>query len=185
MSEVTELLRRVHEGEAGAEGELVQRVYARLRAIAATQAGGSDTLQPTALVNEAYLKMLAGESNPKFEDRNHFFGAAARAMRQVAVDHARERHAQKRGGDWKRTTLTDLDLGDGPSEGGAVDALAIEEALAELARLSPRQARIVELRFFGGLRVEDVAHLLGVSPRTVELEWRTARAWLGARLGDA
>ncbi|MEQ8843508.1 MAG: ECF-type sigma factor [Phycisphaerales bacterium] len=183
--DLTQLLERVGSGDSAAREELVGRVYDRLRAMAGRQLRGSNahSLHATALVHEAYEKLF-GEDRPGYEGRNHFFGAAANAMRQAAVQHARERQAQKRGGGWQRVTLTGLDL---PGNGEPVEMLALDAALYELAHLSPRQARIVELRFFAGLTVEDAAVVLGVSPRTVELDWRTARAWLRDRLdeGDA
>ncbi len=185
--DLTQLLERVGSGDDLAREELVGRVYDRLRAMAGRELRGSHahSLHATALVHEAYEKLF-GSATPDFEGRNHFFGAAANAMRQAAVQHARERRAQKRGGDWQRVTLTGLDLsGSGsPVAGGPVEMLALDAALEELARLSSRQARIVELRFFAGLTVDEAAAVLGVSPRTVELDWRTARAWLRDRLAQ-
>ncbi|NRA57422.1 MAG: sigma-70 family RNA polymerase sigma factor [Phycisphaerales bacterium] len=183
--ELTQLLDQVGSGDERAREVLVERVYDRLRAIAARQLRGSNahSLHATALVHEAYEKLF-GSERPSFEGRNHFFGAAANAMRQAAVQHARERHAQKRGGDWQRVTLTGLDLSGSntPGAGEQVEILALDAALDELAHLSQRQARIVELRFFAGLTVDEAAAVLSVSPRTVELDWRTARAWLRDRL---
>lgn len=174
--DLTQLLEQVGSGDARAREALVERVYDRLRAMAGRQLRGSNahSLHATALVHEAYEKLF-GSANPEFEGRNHFFGAAANAMRQAAVQHARERQAQKRGGHWHRVTLTGLDI---PGAGESVDTLSLDAALTELAALSERQARIVELRFFAGLTVDEAAAVLGVSPRTVELDWRTARAWL-------
>ena len=185
--DLTQLLERVGAGDARAREVLVQRVYDRLRAMAGRQLRGSNaqSLHATALVHEAYEKLF-GSAPPSFEGRNHFFGAAANAMRQAAVQHARERQAQKRGGQWQRVTLTGLDLSgsDTPGASEPVEMLALDAALDELAHLSPRQARIVELRFFAGLTVEEAAAVLGVSPRTVELDWRTARAWLREKLAE-
>ncbi|MEO1009279.1 MAG: ECF-type sigma factor [Planctomycetota bacterium] len=182
--DLTKLLDRVGSGDARAREDLVERVYDRLRAMAGRQLGGSaaHTLHATALVHDAYAKLFGGR-DPSFEGRHHFFGAAASAMRQAAVEHARQRLAQKRGGHWHRVTLTGLDV----AGGDEVDTLGLDAALTELANLHPRQARIVELRFFAGLTVAEAADALGVSPRTVELDWRTARAWLRSRLseGDA
>jgi len=180
--QITQLLERVAAGEEGATSELFDRIYARLRAIAL--GSGLDrrhTLHATALVHEAYLKLFDGEDR-SWHGADHFFAAAAQAMRQIAVDHARARLAQKRGGDWQRVTLSGVQLGSGAD---TVDVIQLDEAMAELAALSARQARIVELRFFGGLTIDQAAAVLGVSPRTVDLEWRTAKAWLRARLsGD-
>lgn len=181
--DLTQLLDRVAGGSTGARAELIEVVYARLRAMAARQLQGSaNTLQPTALVHEAYMKLFAG-ADPAWEGRNHFFGAAASAMRQAAVEHARQQGAQKRGGQWSRLTMSGLDLPSGRA--GDVDVLELDEALKELSALSERQARIVELRFFAGLEIKEAARVLGVSPRTVELDWRTARAWLRSRLEEA
>jgi len=179
--DLTQLIDLVAQGDEGARSELLEVVYARLRAMAARQIGqGGRTLQPTALVHEAYLKLF-GRADPAFEGRHHFFGAAASAMRQAAVEHARRRNAQKRGGGRERLSLTGIAAATEPD----VDVLALDEALDELAALSERQARIVELRFFAGLDIKEAARVVGVSPRTVDLDWRTARAWLRRRLEEA
>ncbi|MCI0570896.1 MAG: ECF-type sigma factor [Myxococcaceae bacterium] len=157
-------------------------VYAQLRAVAAhyLSGGGALTLQPTALVHEAYLRLAgASEDGASWRDRAHFCAVAARAMRQALVDHLRRKSADKRGGGWERVTLTGVP-GQDPDAG--VDLLALEAALERLQALDARQARIVELRFFGGLSVVEVAGCLGVSVSTVEKEWRAARAWLGMAL---
>jgi len=157
----------------------VEDVYAHLRAVAGTYFRGraaNHTLQPTALVHEAWLRMAKSDSAPT--DREHFMAVAARAMRQILVDHARRRGAQKRGGDRERISLTGLP-GDAPGE---LDVLAVDAALTELAQLNERQARIVELRFFGGLTVPETADALDVSVATVEKDWRRARAWLYGKL---
>jgi RNA polymerase sigma factor (TIGR02999 family) len=134
------------------------------------------TLQPSGLVNEAYLR-LAASPDLDWHDRAHFFAIAARVMRQVLVDHARRRMAAKREG-----CLVTLDDAEAGAPAGTPELLDLESALKELADLDPRQARVVELRFFGGLDVEETAHVLGLSPRTVKREWQTARAWLQHRL---
>jgi RNA polymerase sigma factor (TIGR02999 family) len=137
------------------------------------------TLQPTALVNEAYLKIAGG--NP-WEGRQHFQAVAAIAMRQILVNRARERGARKRGGgDWKRVTLSDV-AEQAEHASREIDLLALDEALIELERLDPTQARIVEMRYFAGLSNADVAAFLNVSERTVMREWRMARAWLSTKL---
>jgi len=178
--DLTQLLERVGEGDSRARDELVERVYDRLRAMAGRQLRGasSHSLNATALVHDAYDKLFTGQ-DPRFEGRHHFFGAAASAMRQAAVEHARTRLAQKRGGNWQRVTLTGLDLSGSNDQ---VDTLELDAALTELARLHARHAQVVEMRFFAGLTVEEAATALGVSPRTVELDWRMARAWLRSRL---
>jgi RNA polymerase sigma factor (TIGR02999 family) len=136
------------------------------------------TLQPTALVHEAYLR-LVDQTRVAWEDRGHFFGIAARVMRQVLVDHARRRRAARRGGDALRITLApDAGLGPGP----ATDVLELHELLDALAALDPRGARVVELRVFGGLTTAETAELLGVSKRTVDDDWAVAKMWLGRRL---
>ncbi len=178
---VTEFLQAAVERRPCADAELLEAVYNELRAIAGAflkfQAPGQ-ALEPTALVHEAYLK-LAGSDGKGIEGRAHFVSVAATAMRQVIVDHARHHNAQKRGGGAKRLTLSGLVLGDGASD---VDALHVHEALNRLAELDPRQARVVELRFFAGLSVVQAAAVLGVSERTVEFDWRFARAWLRREL---
>jgi RNA polymerase sigma factor (TIGR02999 family) len=137
------------------------------------------TLQPTALVNEAYLRLVDGTSL-EWENRAHFFGIAARAMRQILVDHARERASAKRGGGWQRVTLDErLDL----IAQRDVDVFELDDALTRLADMDARMAQIVELRFFGGLTAEEVAHVLGVSRRTVQNDWRVAKMWLARELG--
>lgn len=167
-------------------------VYDELRRIAAAYLRGEragHTLQATALVNEAFVRL--GDDG-RWRDRAHFIATAARAMRRILVDHARARHALKRGGDAGRVTIVGDGMGakaDGSGGGAAggettsIDLLALDEALGRLETLHERQARIVELRFFGGFSVAETAELLGVSDRTVELDWSVARAWLRRELG--
>lgn len=153
-------------------------LYAELRALAASHFRGGmagQTLQPTALVNEVFVK-LAGASMSAHND-SHLFAVAATAMRQILVDHARRRHAQKRGGEWQRVTVTD---GQALLEDAArpIDMLILNDLLEKLARVSQAQAKIVDLRFFGGQTVPEVADTLDMSVRSVERHWRFARAWL-------
>jgi RNA polymerase sigma factor (TIGR02999 family) len=158
-------------------GDLVPLVYDELRRLAHHYMRGErpdHVLQTTALVNEAYLR-LAGLSQMEFHDRTHFFAMAATQMRRILVDHARERNRDKRGGGVQVTSLSDL-AADVPD--GAVDVSALDEALVELSRFDARQARIVELRFFGGLTMEETAKALDISPATVGREWLSAKAWL-------
>ena len=173
---ITVLLGRVRDGDDRARDELLPLVYKDLEAIARAYVNPAASLEPRGLVHELYLKL---EQTPlDARDRKHFFAIAALAMRQIVADRARRRHAAKRGGDAARVTLSEL-------AGNAVthDALAVEDALTKLEALSPRQARIVELRCFVGMSVPEVAEALGVSERTVHAEWRLARAWLVRELG--
>jgi len=159
---------------------LIPVVYDELRTIAARVLGPDSpaSLAPTTIVHEAYLR-LAHAGDPRWKDRAHFLALAARCMRQVIVDHQRGKGARKRGGGWKRVTLSGAaDL----SPEREIDALALEEALRELEGNDPRQARVVELKFFGGLQNDEAAEILGVATPTVEREWRHARAWLARRL---
>lgn len=170
-------------GDAQAIGELLPLLYDELRRLAAVymrRQPMGHTLQPTALVNEAYLK-LAGQHGLSFAHRAGFFALAAKVMRQLLVDHARAHNAAKRGGDAVRVTL-DEGIASIPSRD--VDFADLDAALAELGRLDERQAQIVELRFFAGLGIEETAAALSLSPATVKREWATARAWLYRRLSD-
>jgi RNA polymerase sigma factor (TIGR02999 family) len=172
--EVTRLLALVRSGDREAVDRLFPLVYEELRRVARLrlrEGAGPDTLQPTGLVHEAYMK-LAGASAIPAESRAHFLGIAGRAMRQVLVDRARSRSAHKRGGDWAPVTLAD---GHVTFEVDRLGMLALQEAMEEL---EPRQRQIVEARFFGGLEDTEIARMLGVSDRTVRREWVKARAWL-------
>jgi len=175
---VTELLGRLHEGDDSARDELFRLVYAELRRVAESQMRGQNrahTLQPTALVNEAYLKLVGKSGLPEFNDRSHFLAMSARAMRSILVDHARARNALKAGGDRQRVPLhADFDGGQGTD----IDILALHEALERLEQASPERGRVVELRFFGGLTHEEISHVLGVTERTVYRMWEFARTWL-------
>ena len=156
---------------------LVPLVYGELRRLAhhyLRDERPGHTLQTTALVHEAYLR-LQEKGLARFENRGHFFAMAAQLMRQILVDHARGRRAAKRGGGNHKVTLDDAC---GLMKGRAVDVIALDDALNGLARLDPHQSRIVELRFFGGLSIEETAEALGVSPATVKRHWSTARLWL-------
>ena len=164
-------------GSQPAYDELFPLVYAELRRIAAREMRREKpgrTLQTTALVHEAYLRLLK-DASLSFENRAHFLGIAARAMREILIEHARARVARKRGGGAERLTLDDL-LAPVPSP--SIDVLALDEALQRLARLDERHARVVELRYFGGLTVEETAAALGLSPATVKRAWTLSRAWL-------
>ena len=186
--DVTALLRAWGRGEQAALDELLPLVYADLRRQAsrylrAQRAG--HTLQTTALVHEAYLRLVRQDGGgADWQGRAHFFGVAARAMRSILVDHARARRAAKRGGGAQVISLGSpaaVAGGEGASE-SEVDVIALDQALARLAELDGRQAQVVELRYFGGLSIEETAQALGVSHATVEREWRTARLWLRREL---
>ena len=179
---VTALLQEWSRGDRGALEQLTPIVYEELRRIAAgymRHERPGHTLQPTALVNEAYVRLI-GQKRVSWQNRAHFFGIAAELMRRVLIDHARRRQADKRGAGRLRVS-TDVELADGSSLD--FDMLAIDGALSRLERLDAPQARIVELRFFGGLTVEETAKVAGVSTATVKREWRRARAWLRREVG--
>jgi len=176
-NQVTVLLARWNQGEAGAREALVPLVYEELRRVARrclAEQRRDHTLQSTALVHEAYLR-LVGRSSVQWQGRVHFFAVAARLMRGILVDHARKHDAAKRGG--KAVTLV-LDEAATLPKKKAVDLVALDDVLTRLATLDARQSQIVELRFFGGLSIDDVALALGISPATVKREWATARLWL-------
>jgi RNA polymerase sigma factor (TIGR02999 family) len=182
---VTLLLDGIATGRASAAEELLPLVYDELRALAAglfRRQRANHTLQPTALVHEAYARMVGagGDAGSRFEGRAHFMAVAAKAMRHILANHARDRGRQKRGGDWQRVTLGDPPA---PEMAADFDLVAVDEALTRLAELDPRQCRIVELRFFADLTVHEIARVMDVSVSTAEREWRMARAWLGAELG--
>jgi RNA polymerase sigma factor (TIGR02999 family) len=180
-SDVTGLLVRWSEGDQQALEQVLPLVYGELRRIASNQLRRErkdHTLAPTALVNELYLR-LVDQRRTSWQNRAHFFGLAAQLMRRILVDHARARSAEKRGGGVARISLEEVQDGDAlPDDSGVADVLAIDDALGRLASIDADQARIVELRFFGGLNVDEIAAVVGRSPRTVKREWRLARAWL-------
>jgi RNA polymerase sigma factor (TIGR02999 family) len=176
-ADVSSLLARVRGGSSEAFDELFPLVYAELRRMASREMRREHrgrTLQTTALVHEAYLRLLK-DASLSFENRAHFLGIAARAMREVLIDRSRARDAKKRGGQEIRVTLDEARL-PAPDAGVPVDDL--DRALARLTDVSPRAARVVEMRFFGGLSVEETAAAMDISPATVKREWALARAWL-------
>ncbi len=177
------LLLRARAGDGDALAQILPIVYDELRRIAARymrRERRGQTIQATALVHEAYLRLLKDRS-PDWQNRAHFLAIAATSMRQILVERARARTAAKRGGQAERITLDEAML---PSPGGAPDLEAIDQALTRLAALDPAQARIVELRFFGGLTVEEAAAALDISPATLKREWSIARAWLRRELAQ-
>jgi RNA polymerase sigma-70 factor, ECF subfamily len=182
--EATMLLHRLRAGDADAGRELLPVLYDELKRIAARQFHGQaagHTLQPTILVHEAFLRLVGKPA--AFEDRAHFFAVAATAMRQILVNHARASNAEKRGGGAKAVALN-RDVADSGNGSAEVDVLALHEALEELERIDQRKHRVIELRFFAGLTVEEIAKAMDLSKTTIESEWRAARAWLNVKLGE-
>ena len=178
MSAVTLLLTRAQHGDPNAARELLPLVYEELRKLAGVRMANETaghTLQPTALVHEAWLRLTGNDLNVQFANRAHFFAAAAEAMRRILIDRARRKSAGKRGGDWERINLDNVEV--------AIDAdgdtlLLLNEALDKLAREEPKAAEIVKLRFFAGLTLEESGQLLGFTERTAKRHWAFARAWL-------
>ena len=186
--ELTRVLDAAAGGDARAAGELLPLVYEELRKLAArrlAQERPGQTIQATALVHEAYLRLVDvnAASAQRFSGRGHFFAAAAEAMRRILVENARRKHSLKGGGDRRRLDLDGVELAAlaGP---GALDLLALDEALGKLERAEPRKAELVKLRFFAGLTSHQAAHALGVSSATAENDWAYARAWLRLELGS-
>ncbi len=176
---ITQLLLKWKAGDETALDQLMPLVYDELRQLARSfirRHGPQMSLQPTALVNEAYLRLVR-QQNLSWENRAQFFGLAAKLMRNMLVDHIRERRAQKRGGGEYHLSLTYVDQAP-QAVPQTLDLLALDEALTRLATLSPQQCRVIELRFFGGLTIQEAAEVLGISHATVEREWSSARAWL-------
>jgi RNA polymerase sigma-70 factor, ECF subfamily len=175
--EVTRLLLRLTDGERAVLDDLLPLIYGELRRLAAgylRRERPGHTLQPTALVHEAYLR-LVDQTQVQWQNRAHFLGVAAQMMRRILVDHARGQSAEKRGGDFQKLSLDEnIDV----SGERAADIVALDEALERLATLDPQKSKIVELRFFGGLSVEETAEVLGTSAPTVKRQWRMAKAWL-------
>lgn len=181
MSDITQLLDAARSGDSRAYQQLIPLLYQELRVLARRQLARErvdHTLQPTELVSEAYLRLLGPQA--KFENRAHFFGAAAVAMRRVLVDYARERAAKKRGGDVERVTFVDLDVA---SEEPDLDLLELDEALGLLEAEDERLGRLVQLRYFAGLSIKETAEVMGTSPATVKRDWTFARAWLLEKMG--
>lgn len=181
VGEVTRLLRRWTEGDAQARDALAAELYGELRRIAGHRMRGEradHTLQPTALVNEAWLKLARGEP-VDWRNRTHFIAVAARAMRQILVDSGRRKRAGKRTDDLAPATLW-VETGAGAA--GRVDLIDLDRALSRLETLAPEQARLVELRYFGGLTIDEAAEVMETSPATANRAWRAARAWLYTRL---
>ncbi|MHC4140534.1 MAG: sigma-70 family RNA polymerase sigma factor [Planctomycetota bacterium] len=182
-ADATQVVSDLAGGDAAAAEKLMPMVYQELRVLAARYFGREatgHTLQPTAVVNEAFVR-LVNKPVAEWNGRTHFVGVAARAMRQVLIDHARRRKAERRGGGWNRVTLSGVGAGSAGLD--QVDAIDLENALEKLAAIDGRRSRVVELRFFGGLTNVEVAEVLRVSAATIEGDWRFARAWLRRELG--
>jgi len=175
--DVTRLLIQLTDGNRTVLDDLLPLVYGELRSLAANylrRERSAHTLQPTALVHEAYLRLI-DQSQVRWQNRAHFFGVAAQMMRRILVDHARGHNAEKRGGEIPKLSLDEnVDV----TDERATDLIALDDALTALAALDEQKSRIVELRFFGGLSVEETAEVLGVSAPTVKRQWRMAKAWL-------
>jgi len=182
MSEVTQILSAIAQGDPLAAAQLLPLVYDELRRLAAKRLaseGPGHTLQPTALVHEAYVKLVGPDPRQPYNGRVHFFAAAAEAMRRILIDHARRKHRARRGGGMKRVELGDMDDIEMVAESGGADELvALDEALAKLTAADPRKAELVRLRYFAGLTLEQAAELLGISRATADRHWAFARAWL-------
>jgi RNA polymerase sigma factor (TIGR02999 family) len=180
-SEITELLRLWSDGRPDALDRLLPIIQLELRQLAASymrRERRDHTLQATALVNEAFLK-LVGQRDVHWQNRAHFFGIAAQAMRRILVDHARARASEKRGAGERHVSIDDAAVIGEPTD---LDLLALDEALERLDRVDPQQSRVVELRFFAGMTIEETAEALQISPATVVREWTVAKAWLYAEL---
>lgn len=179
MARNQDITRLLQEGNSEALEELFPIVYSELRDIAAalfrSEYRADHTLQPTALVNEAFLRLVGSGSEISWQNRAHFFGIAARSMRQILVNHAEAHNAQKRGGD---KTMIALDEAVSFFQTQNIEILALHEALEKMTRLDKRQAEIVELKFFGGLTIEEIAEILAISPSTVRRSWEIAKLWL-------
>ena len=182
--DVTLLLKKLSSGNQDVLAELIPLVYEELRRLAAyhlRQERSNHTLQATALVHEAYLR-LVDQHHVDWKNRSHFFGVAAHLMRRILLMHARQHHAAKRGGSAQKVSLDEAVIF---TRERSAELVALDELLTRLAELDPQQARIVELRFFGGLSVEETADLLGISTATVKRDWAMAKAWLARELGWA
>ena len=182
MSDVTRILSQIEQGDPQAADRLLPFVYDELRKLAAAklaQEKPGQTLQATALVHDAYLRLVDVERPQQWDGRGHFFAAAAEAMRRILVDNVHRKNALKRSGDRKRLELSDVDPAIRPPED---DLIALNEALDQLARLEPKTAELVKLRYFAGLTNKQAAELLGISPRTADSLWAYARAWLHERI---
>jgi len=185
MSDVTQILRQIESGDPSAAEHLLPLVYEELRKLAAArmaQESADHTLQPTALVHEAYIRLVDSENGQEWNSRGHFFAAAAEAMRRILVEQARHKASLKAGGDRERVELSESDLQfDGPS----LDLLALDDALAKLESKDQRKAELVKLRFFAGMTNRQAAHALGISTTTADEDWSYAKCWLRIEMSGA
>jgi RNA polymerase sigma factor (TIGR02999 family) len=185
MSDVTRILSAIEQGDPRAAEQLLPLVYDELRKLATVRLASEkpgQTLQATALVHEAYVRLVEGDGAQQWNSRGHFFAAAAEAMRRILVDQARRKRSQRAGGDWPRIELSQVDP---EIPGPQLDLLALDEALQRLVTRDPRAAELVKLRFFGGLTVPEAATVLGVSVATAENDWAYAKSWLKLQLSPA
>src|SRR3954468_24124299 len=177
MSEVTRILQSIDSGDPNAAGELLPLIYEQLRNLAAHKMAGEapgQTLQPTALVHEAWLR-LTGNEDVKWQGRAHFFGAAAEAMRRILIENARRKRALRHGGAQRRLDIMEMEIA---AESNDQELLAVSEALDKFALIDKQKAALVKLRYFGGLTIEEAAKVLGISPATAKRHWTYSRAWL-------
>ena len=184
MSEVTRILSAIEQGDPHAAGQLLPLVYEELRQLAAqrlAQENPGQTLQPTALVHEAYLRLVGGDQPQDWDGRGHFFAAAAEAMRRILVESARRKSTAKRGGKLRRIDVEQLSVADGGRE---AELLALDDALDELERHDPQAAALVKLRYFAGLSHQEAAEALGIGRQAADRLWALARAWLYQRLSE-
>ena len=178
MSDITQILSQIERGNAAAAERLLPLVYDELRSLAAAklaQEKPGQTLQATALVHDAYMRLVGNEGAPKWNSTGHFFAAASEAMRRILIESARRKKSLKAGGAFERITLSEAEL---PSADTSEDLLALDEALIKLEHLSPRKAEVVKLRYFGGLTIPQTAKALGIAPSTVIADWSYAKGWL-------
>lgn len=185
MTDVTQILSQIESGDPSAAEQLLPLVYDELRKLAAAklaQEKPGQTLQATALVHEAYIRMVDVEKAQHWDSRGHFFGAAAEAMRRILVENARRRESSKRGGDLRRV---DFDVSIAPQDGLSPDLLALDEALKQLESESPQKAELVKLRFFCGMSIDEASAAMGISRATAKRYWTYARAWLYGRLKNS
>ena len=185
MTEITQILKKIDQGDELATDQLLPLVYEELRKLASAKLANEkpgQTLQATALVHEAYIRITDGDNSKEWNSRGHFFGAAAEAMRRILVEQARVKKSLKRGGDFQKV---DLSVNHPGTEEEVLDLIALDEVLRKLEATKPRQAEIVKLRFFAGLTVDQAAAAVGISPATADTDWAYAKAWLRIEMGLA